>query len=80
VPGHLRAALGKAFQGSSPYQPGPADLHAFDAAFPHHASYMFNMVLELFGSFFCGYKIIQIRYGSFYSPIEAEKIFKSLQL
>jgi hypothetical protein len=40
--------------GCAPDQPGSADLDTFDAAFSHHAAYVFNMVFELFGSLFCG--------------------------
>ncbi len=78
--GHLRGALHVAVKRVTLYQSGPADFQSFDAAFPHHASYMFNIELELFGSFFSGFKIIQIWYGSFHSLIEAEEIYKSLQL
>jgi hypothetical protein len=80
VLGHLRGALHIVVQRVTLYQPGPANLYTFYAAFSHHASYMFNMVLELFGSFFSGYKIIQIWYGSFHYLIEAEEIYKSLEL
>jgi len=35
-------------QGWAPDQPGSDNLYTFDAAFSHHATYMFNMVSELF--------------------------------
>jgi hypothetical protein len=49
------------------YQPGPADLNAFDAASSHHAEQVFNVVLELFGSLFCGDELIQIRHNIIHS-------------
>jgi hypothetical protein len=72
VLGLPRGALHAAIKRVSFYQPIPADLYTFDAAISHHASYMFNMVLELYSSFFGGYKIIQILYGSFHSLNKAE--------
>jgi hypothetical protein len=64
VLGHLGCAFHKAIQRSPLDQSGPANLDTFDAAFPHHAAYVFNMVLELFGSLFCGDELVQIRHGS----------------
>jgi hypothetical protein len=60
--GHLGGALHVSIQRRAPDQPGPADLDTFDAAFPHHAAHMFNVLLELFGSLFCGDELIQIRH------------------
>jgi hypothetical protein len=62
VLGHPRGALHVAVKRVSLYQSGSADLRA---AFSHRAPYMFNMILEMLGSFFSGNKIIQIWYGSF---------------
>jgi hypothetical protein len=71
VLGHLRGALHAAIKRVSPYQPGLADLRA---AFSHHAAHVVNVVLEFFGSFFNGYKTIQIWYGLSHFLIEGEKI------
>jgi hypothetical protein len=57
VLGHHRVALHVAIKRVSLYQPGSADHRA---AFSHHAAQMLNVVLELFGSLFNGYKTIQI--------------------
>jgi hypothetical protein len=59
---HLRGALHIDVKRVSLYQPVSAEL---PAAFSPQASFMFNMILELVGSFFSGYKIIQIWHGSF---------------
>ena len=64
VLGHTGCALHVAVQRLAAYQPGPADLQTCNAAFAHHAANVFNMVLELFGSIFCRYEIIQIRRDS----------------
>ncbi len=65
--GHTGRALHVPIERSASNQPGPADLDTFYAAFPHHAAYMFNVVLELFGSLFCGDELIQIRDESHHS-------------
>jgi len=50
----LRGGLYVAVRRVTLYQTAPTDLQSFEAAFPHHASHMFNMVLELYGSFLIG--------------------------
>ena len=64
VLGHIRGALYVALERLALDQPGSADLQTLDAAFSHHAAYVFNMVLKLFGSLFCGDELIQIRHVS----------------
>ena len=58
--GHLGCTLHVTIERSASNQPGPADLDTFDAAFSHHAAYVFDVILELFGSLFCGDELIQI--------------------
>ena len=77
---HLRGVLKIAVKHVSLYQSGSADLQPFTAAFSHHAPYMFNMILEILGSFFSGNKIIQIWTGSFHPLIKGGKVYKFLQL
>jgi hypothetical protein len=64
VLGQLGSALHVPIQRRAPDQPGSADLDTFDAAFSHHASHVFDVVLELFGSLFCGDEPVQIRHDS----------------
>ncbi len=53
-------------------QPGPEDLDTFYAGFSHHVAYVFNMILELFGSLHFGDELIQIRHDSHHSEKEQQ--------
>jgi hypothetical protein len=50
----LRGGLYVAVWRVTLYQADPTDLQSFEAACPHHVSYLLNMILKLFGSFLSG--------------------------
>jgi hypothetical protein len=56
--GHLSCAFHESIQRSTSDQPGSANLDTLYATFPHHSPNMFNVVIELFGSLFCGDKLV----------------------